>query len=104
HSIALAAHPRPHPGLSAARRATRMSMGIKVGWTRVVRIRGPINAQNARTSWQERDGAILCVSDDDGRVGVGEASPLPGFSPDTIDACTEALGALHWDSTWVVSP
>lgn len=40
-----------------------------------------------------REGALVTLRDDRGNVGLGEASPLPGFSPDTLDAVCAALDA-----------
>lgn len=37
----------------------------------------------------------LELTDEDGRTGLGEASPLPPFSPDDIAACSRALAAIH---------
>jgi O-succinylbenzoate synthase len=49
----------------------------------------PVTRPPARPSrWLE-------LTDEEGRVGRGEASPLPPFSPDTIAACEEALAAIH---------
>ena len=42
----------------------------------------------------ERQGLWLELEDRDGNLGFGEASPLPGYSPDTLDACQHALEAL----------
>ncbi len=42
---------------------------------------------------RERRGLVLALSDAEGREGQGEATPLPGFSPDTSGACHRAL--LH---------
>lgn len=39
----------------------------------------------------ERRGLALSLTDDEGRVGLGEATPLPGFSPDSAAACHRAL-------------
>jgi o-succinylbenzoate synthase len=36
---------------------------------------------------------LLEVFDEEGRRGVGEASPLPGFSQDTLEECFQALTA-----------
>jgi L-alanine-DL-glutamate epimerase-like enolase superfamily enzyme len=36
----------------------------------------------------------LWLTDDEGRVGLGEAAPLPGYSRDDAGACERALGAL----------
>ncbi|AUX42032.1 O-succinylbenzoate synthase [Sorangium cellulosum] len=41
-----------------------------------------------------RSGLVLSLSDDEGHVGLGEATPLPGFSPDTADAVERALTEL----------
>ncbi|WP_437593284.1 mandelate racemase/muconate lactonizing enzyme family protein [Sorangium sp. So ce1000] len=37
---------------------------------------------------------MLSLTDDAGRVGLGEATPLPGFSPDTADEGQRALAEL----------
>ena len=37
---------------------------------------------------------LVRATDSSGRVGVGEASPLPGYSPDEAGACARALAAL----------
>ncbi|MEL7060107.1 MAG: enolase C-terminal domain-like protein [Acidobacteriota bacterium] len=55
---------------------------------------GPIRAiGNARRAWSERRGLLVVVEDADGLRGVGEASPLPGYSPDSLDAVRAALAA-----------
>ncbi|HKA91867.1 MAG TPA: enolase C-terminal domain-like protein [Haliangiales bacterium] len=46
--------------------------------------------RDARRAWTER--RSLLVTLDGG--GVGEAAPLPGYSPDTLEACRDALAAL----------
>lgn len=63
---------------------------------RVARIGGPLatSASNARVEWKEREGLLLALRDDGGFTGLGEASPLPRYSPDTIDACEATLRAL----------
>jgi o-succinylbenzoate synthase len=38
-----------------------------------------------------RDGVLLRLEDAQGRVGWGDAAPLPGFSPDTLAGATAAL-------------
>lgn len=50
--------------------------------------------RNARRDWTERKGLLLRLSTSDGRVGQGEAAPLPGFSSETLDECRDALRAL----------
>lgn len=44
-----------------------------------------------------RDGLLLRLEDADGRVGWGDACPLPGFSPDTLDEARDALD--RWTRT-----
>ena len=40
---------------------------------------------------ERRDGLLLKLMTDDGRVGWGEAAPLPGFSAESIDEAASAL-------------
>ena len=51
----------------------------------------PRPVANARGEWSERAFLILQLRDATGRVGFGEASPLPGYSPDTLEAADVAL-------------
>lgn len=48
---------------------------------------------NRRLTWRQRWGVLLEVFDDEGRRGVGEASPLPGFSRESLEDCRHALEA-----------
>lgn len=48
---------------------------------------------NRRRTWRQRWGVLLEVFDDEGRRGVGEASPLPGFSRESLEDCRHALEA-----------
>ncbi|MFH1277078.1 MAG: enolase C-terminal domain-like protein [Candidatus Eisenbacteria bacterium] len=59
----------------------------------VRRFGGPLGAgaMNARRAWKEREGLLLVLRNEDGEIGLGEASPLPGFSPDTIEGCEATL-------------
>lgn len=41
-----------------------------------------------------RKGLVLSLTDDEGRVGLGEATPLPGFSPDTVDEAERVLAEV----------
>jgi len=41
-----------------------------------------------------RPGLLLRLVDTDGRIGWGEASPLPGYSPDDLGAAASALDGL----------
>ena len=53
----------------------------------------PVGAARGRVS--ERAGVLVTLRDGHGRVGQGEASPLPGYSRETLDEVVEALrGAL----------
>ncbi|HVY27058.1 MAG TPA: enolase C-terminal domain-like protein [Polyangiaceae bacterium] len=52
-------------------------------------------AKNARQQWPERESLLLRLSDARGRAGVGEASPLPGYSRDSLDAVEHALQRLQ---------
>lgn len=44
-----------------------------------------VRVGNARRTWTERAGVILRLLGPDGQVGFGEASPLPGWSIETLD-------------------
>ena len=60
---------------------------------------GPIDSRragNARGQWHERRGLRLTVRTERGGIGLGEASPLPGYSPDTLDTVRRALGRISW--------
>jgi len=60
---------------------------------RRVTVRTP-GAQDARRHWPERETLLVTLTDAHGRRGVGEASPLPGYSPDTLAEVETALDAL----------
>lgn len=44
--------------------------------------------------WTDRRGLLLRLESDEGFVGQGEAAPLPGYSPDTLDGARASLEAL----------
>lgn len=69
---------------------------MKITGVRVRRFGGPVGAgaANARRAWREREGLLLTLEDEEGGAGIGEASPLPGFSSDTIERCEETLRGL----------
>lgn len=46
--------------------------------------------RNANGSWTARKGLLVAI-EVDGVTGVGEASPLPGFSSDDVASCRRAL-------------
>ena len=60
---------------------------------RRVSVRTP-RAQDARRTWPERDSLLLRLTDAAGHHGVGEASPLPGYSQDRLDDVEPALAAV----------
>jgi len=51
-------------------------------------------AANATQSWHQRSALRLTFTDADGNEGEGEASPLPGYSPDSLEDARAALSAL----------
>ncbi len=61
---------------------------------RIVRIGGAL-ARPLAGRWVRRDGVLLLLTDEDGRVGRGEASPLPDYSTDSLDACEDALATIE---------
>jgi o-succinylbenzoate synthase len=60
---------------------------------RRVSVRTP-RAQDARRRWPERDSLLVRLSDQAGHHGIGEASPLPGYSPDRLEDVEAALAAV----------
>jgi L-alanine-DL-glutamate epimerase-like enolase superfamily enzyme len=44
----------------------------------------------------DRAGALLTLHDDAGHWGQGEASPLPGYSRDSLEATLDGLNAVPW--------
>jgi o-succinylbenzoate synthase len=51
-------------------------------------------ARNAHAHWSARSVRIITLESGTGLCGLGEAAPLPGFSPDTDADCERALGEL----------
>jgi len=51
-------------------------------------------AQDARRQWPERESLLLRLTDAEGRSGIGEASPLPGYSPDVLGDVESALATV----------
>ena len=68
-----------------------MARALTVVGGEVRRFGGATTARAARRSWDERHGWLLVLRDREGRGGLGEASPLPGFSPEDEGACERAL-------------
>src|SRR5947208_15721169 len=55
-----------------------------------------VGAHGAVERWSERRGLLLRLVDSEGRVAQGEASPLPRYSPDTVEDAAAALARLDW--------
>jgi L-alanine-DL-glutamate epimerase-like enolase superfamily enzyme len=55
----------------------------------------PEPARNARAAWSRRDGLFVRLVGDDGVCGLGEASPLPGWSVDGLERCAAELAAVR---------
>jgi o-succinylbenzoate synthase len=53
---------------------------------------------SARSAWNARQGLLLQLWDDLGHQGLGEASPLPGYSPDDLAACEAELHAFEYSA------
>lgn len=49
---------------------------------------------NAKHAWNSRQGVLISLLNSDGYVGIGEAAPLPSFSPDTYDQAVRCLSQL----------
>jgi L-alanine-DL-glutamate epimerase-like enolase superfamily enzyme len=64
-----------------------MSHGVRVVMGRIAL---PRPLATARGTWTERRGVRVEISEG-GFVGQGEATPLPGYSPDDVDACARAI-------------
>ncbi len=61
----------------------------------IVRVDGPVAGLAGAAAGQDRRAGLwLRVRDDAGGIGQGEASPLPGYSPDTIEQCAAQLAAV----------
>ncbi len=69
---------------------------MRIASARLRRIGGrlPVAISNSTSSWTTREGLLLELVSKDGAVGRGEASPLPGYSPDTLEECEAALAEL----------
>lgn len=49
---------------------------------------------NATRGWTEREGILVVAQSTDGEYGLGEATPLPGYSPDSVVDVQSWLKAL----------
>jgi o-succinylbenzoate synthase len=70
-----------------------MSRIAGLGLNRVARTLSP-PLRSARGLLRARDGLLLALRDEAGRVGRGEAAPLPGHGTEPFDACEGALRDL----------
>jgi L-alanine-DL-glutamate epimerase-like enolase superfamily enzyme len=52
---------------------------------------------NAQRTWTERRGILLQLRAIDGAMGLGEATPLPGYSPDELTAAQSVLEQMGPD-------
>lgn len=59
------------------------------------------SVRNAHTEWTTRPSCIITLESETGVRGQGEAAPLPGFSPDSLPACQQALQAF--DASGIVA-
>ena len=62
---------------------------------RLDEVSGSFATANATRAWQQRSALRLTFIDEHGNEGEGEASPLPGYSPDTLAAARSTLLALE---------
>jgi o-succinylbenzoate synthase len=53
-----------------------------------------VGAMDARRSWSQRDSLLVRLTDREGEMGLGEASPLPGYSRDRLEDVEQALLAV----------
>src|ERR1700722_9728456 len=81
---------------------------MRVDGLEVTRYQWPLSggAGNARRTWSTREGLIVRVHSREGGYGYGEASPLPGYSPDSLEACEGELqsAARAWQPTTLDLP
>jgi len=54
----------------------------------------PAPIQNAHTRWSERRSVLVTLEDASGECGRGEAAPLPGISPESLEDVLVALERL----------
>lgn len=55
-------------------------------------LRAPV--RTAHGVWTTREGVIVRTESPDGQVGYGEAAPIPGFGPETVEADVAVLHKL----------
>lgn len=70
---------------------------MRVERVTVTKYSGPATrARSATTEWPTRSGLLLTVRTPDARIGLGEASPLPGYSPDSLEDAASCLETIDW--------
>lgn len=71
---------------------------MRLAEVRVTDVRGASpGARAGRVPESERSGLVVRVVTEDGISAEGEASPLPGYSPDTLAGAREALRGFDWE-------
>lgn len=63
---------------------------MRVDGGRLLRRHARVSHANAQRSWTEREGVVLVLRSG-ALVGMGEASPLPGYSRDDLAGCVSEL-------------
>jgi o-succinylbenzoate synthase len=58
---------------------------------------GADGAENARRSWPARKSLVVGLLEPGGAWGLGEAAPLPGYSPETLGDVERALADVRTD-------
>jgi o-succinylbenzoate synthase len=73
---------------------------VRIVEAKVGIIGGPLRRSvgNAHRRWTERKSVLIVLRDEEGRIGLGEAAPLPGYSPDTLEECHAALSRVVAES------
>lgn len=79
-----------------------MTIRIALAHTRTAR--WALDGTGAARGRTERAAVVLEVRTADGHVGRGEAAPLPGMSPDTLDDARDTLAALAARAPFEVDP
>ena len=73
--------------------------GVRFSKVELLPYRGRVRgARGAVETWSERAGVLVRLVTTDGRVGQGEASPLPRYSPDTLECAQRALWRTDFDA------
>lgn len=66
------------------------------------RLGGPLPVATGVMS--ERSGVIIRIMTDNGMIGYGEAAPLPGFSPETLDETVDIIRSVSSTAYGMVVP